>query len=159
MAAALGNTVINRAYPACLGYRVLGNVQFGLYYMTGLDNGDAARDNAIRQARKALSRAADSLHLSLSQLAPSVSLPLFPFISPSQFLLQPARLFCLCSGCYKTHAERNQNTATLQTFHTNQELCFLPLPPFHTPSNTHTHAHRDRQPTVDMPGWPKSFAL
>lgn len=66
--------------------------------------------------------------------------PTFSSLSFSVLPLSITALHLLGSGCYKTHAERNQMTAALKTFHTNQELCFTPLPSFLTPlSFTHTH--------------------
>lgn len=63
-------------------------------------------------------------------------------------------------------------TRRLKTFHTNQKLCLMlyapfphlarPITPISTLTLTITLTNKQferRQPTVDMPGWPKSFAL
>lgn len=74
--------------------------------------------------------------------------PTFSSLSYSVLPLSITALHLLGSGCYKTHAERNQMTAALKTFHTNQELCFTPLPSFLTPlSLSHT------QPTTTANCW------
>lgn len=128
--------------------------QLGLYCMPcktmepGQDNGTDRRERRCLSLQTAFTRHSPAFSF-LSYLLFSLSSPSF---SPSSLMLPLLRL--LGSGCYKMHAERNQMTAALKTFHTNQELCFTPLPPF----LTHTHSQR-QQPTVDMPGWPKSFAL
>lgn len=118
-----------------------------------LDNGAGAKQ-WHRQARKALSLTADCLHQTLSYL-------LFSLLLRSSSLSLSLLYTSLVAGVIKRMQseikwrQHWRHSTQIKSYVLRHSLLLLTLL-----SQTQKHTHKQRQqPTVDMPGWPKSFAL